>query len=65
MLSLIEDPRIEGIPRLSELIRDQREAALSFYERILHTTNSSDPNDPVVRMDTIPRWVLHPHFSSS
>ena len=53
MLALVEDPRIEGVPRLVELQRDQREAALAFYERILQNTGSSDPSDPVIRLDTI------------
>ena len=53
MLGLLVNSRIEMVPRLMELRRDQREAALAFYERILDKTESTDPNDPTVRVDMI------------
>jgi eukaryotic-like serine/threonine-protein kinase len=55
MIDLVENPRLEGVPRLVELRRDQREASLAFYERILNNVqaNAGNSGDPVVMMDTI------------
>ena len=55
MLSLVENSRLEGMPRLLELRRNQREASLAFYERILNNleANASKSDDTVVMMDTI------------
>jgi len=52
ILALLDDSRLEGIPRLMELRRDQREEALAFYERVLRQIDANDPSDPVVRADT-------------
>jgi tetratricopeptide (TPR) repeat protein len=49
MLARLTDRRLNGVPRLVELRREQREDALAFYDRILRQDDSSDP---VVRLDT-------------
>ncbi len=49
MLDRLTDRRLAGSPRLLDLLRDQREDALAFYDRIL---SQADSNDPVVRADT-------------
>jgi hypothetical protein len=50
MLNLLDNPRIEGVPRLMELRNDQRQAALTFYEQILRDVDSADS---VVLVDMI------------
>jgi eukaryotic-like serine/threonine-protein kinase len=50
MLSLLESPRLDGVPRLVELRRDEREKAMAFYEGIY---SNGDSNDPVVAVDVV------------
>jgi eukaryotic-like serine/threonine-protein kinase len=50
MLDRLDSPGLDGVPRLVELRRDQREKALSFYEGIY---SKGDPNDPVVGGDVV------------
>ncbi len=49
ILAPLSDPRFAGSPRLAEVNRAQAEAALSFYDRVLGRTDSSNP---LIRRDT-------------
>jgi len=64
ILAVLENPRIEGIPRLMELRRDQREKALAFYEGILANVDSNDPDDSVVRLDMFRALDFASHLQS-
>ncbi len=50
MLGRLDDARVASSPRLLDLRRDQFEDALTFYDQILHQTDS---NDPAVCADTV------------
>jgi serine/threonine-protein kinase len=49
ILSRLGEPRFAGSPRLTELYREQAEAALTFYDRVLGRAESSSPT---IRRDT-------------
>ncbi|RUL81809.1 serine/threonine-protein kinase [Tautonia sociabilis] len=49
VLAVREKPRFADLPRLSELHREQAEAALAFYDRVIQRT---DPSDQIVSRDT-------------
>jgi tetratricopeptide (TPR) repeat protein len=53
MLDLLSDSRFEGIPRMTDLLRAEREAALAFYERIFSKVDPASASDSVVLVDTI------------
>jgi tetratricopeptide (TPR) repeat protein/tRNA A-37 threonylcarbamoyl transferase component Bud32 len=54
MLNRLNDPKVDGVPRLLEVRRSLQEDALAFYDRILAQIDS---NDPVVRADTAGAWT--------